>query len=57
MSEQDMNEFLNDWVSKTSMPITSDFPAAAIREGGRSFAAYLADKVDVKPAEPPKEGE
>lgn len=55
MTEQDMNEYLNDWVSKTSMPITSDFPAAAIREGGRSFAAYIADKVEKKPAEPPKE--
>ncbi len=55
MTEQDMNEYLNDWVNKTSIPVASDINTAHLREGARSFAAYLVDKVEAKPAEPPKE--
>lgn len=55
MTEQDMNEFLSDWLNKTSIPVASDINTAHLREGARSFAAYLVDKVEAKPAEPPKE--
>lgn len=55
MTEQDMNEYLADWLSKTSIPVASDINTAHLREGARSFAAYLVDKVEAKPAEPPKE--
>ncbi len=57
MTEQDMNEYLNDWVNKTSIPVASDINTAHLREGARSFAAYLVDKVEAKPADTPKEGD
>lgn len=56
MTEAQMNEFLNEWVKQTSVPVAFTGSTNDIREGARSFAAFLMDKVEPKAAEdPPKE--
>lgn len=53
MNEAKMQEFLNEWVKGTSVPVAFTGSTNDIREGARSFAAFLTDKV--VPVEPPKE--
>jgi hypothetical protein len=56
MDEAKMGELWGQWAGETSVPITFDGnPLVALREGGRSFAAFLIDKVELKADDPPKE--